>query len=162
VSTSDALWWRGGEPREPGPSVVVDLDGTLSDATGRLHHLERRPKDWDGFFAAAADDPLIDQIARLVELLDRGLLVVLLTARPTKTRDLTLLWLERHDVRWDLLVMREAGDFRPAHEVKLDAVRALRGVGFDLRLAVDDDPRNAAMFRTEGIPCIELRSDVVA
>lgn len=155
--STDALWWRDG-PRPPGPAVLVDLDGTLSDATGRQHHLERRPKDWDSFFAACGDDPLIDQIARLVELLDRDLLVVLLTARPTKTREATLAWLERHAVRWDLLVMREPGDYGPSHEAKREAVRALRGVGFDLRLAVDDDPRNASMFRTEGIPCLELES----
>lgn len=161
MTASDALWWRDGA-RAPGPAVVVDLDGTLSDATGRQHHLERRPKDWDGFFAASGDDPLIDQIARLVELLDRDLLVVLLTARPTRVRATTLEWLGRHAVRWDLLVMRAEGDFRPAHEAKLDAVRALRGVGFDLRLAVDDDPRNAAMFRREGIPCVELHSGYYA
>ena len=153
-----SIFWRGGEPREPGPAVVVDLDGTLADAAGRQHHLERRPKDWDAFFAAAGDDPLIDQIARLLELLDPALLVVLLSARPTKVRDTTLVWLERHRVRWDLLVLRDARDFRPSHEAKLDAVQALRGVGFDLRLALDDDPRNASMFRTNGIPCVELHS----
>jgi hypothetical protein len=153
-----SLTFRDGEAREPGPAVVVDLDGTLSDAAGRQHHLERRPKDWDGFFAACGEDPLIDQVARLVELLDPGLVVVLLTARPTKVRPATLEWLARHGVRWDLLVMREAQDFRPSHEAKLDAVRALRGVGFDLRLAVDDDPRNAAMFRAVGFPCVELNS----
>jgi hypothetical protein len=130
----------------------------LSDAAGRQHFLERRPKDWDGFFAAAGNDPLIDQVARLVELLDPALLVVLLTARPARVRSATLDWLARHGVRWDLLVMREDGDFRPSHEAKLDAVRALLGVGFDLRLAVDDDPRNAAMFRAEGVPCLELHS----
>jgi len=136
----------------------VDLDGTLSDAAGRQHHLERRPKDWDGFFAACGEDPLIDQIARLVDLLDRDLLVVLLTARPTKVQPPTVEWLDRHGVRWDLLLMREPDDFRPSHAAKLDAVRALRGVGFDLRLAIDDDPRNVAMFRDEGIPCVELHS----
>jgi len=130
----------------------------LSDAAGRQHFLERRPKDWDGFFAAAGNDPLIDQVARLVELLDPAVLVVLLTARPARVRPATLDWLARHGVRWDLLVMREDGDFRPSHEAKLDAVRALLGVGFDLRLAVDDDPRNAAMFRAEGVPCLELHS----
>lgn len=152
-----ALTWRGDEPREPGPAVLVDLDGTLSDVSARLHHVERAPKDWDAFFAACGDDPLVDQIARLVELLDRDLLVVLLTARPTRTRAATLDWLARHGVRWDLLVMREERDFRSYPTAKLDAVRALRAVGFDLRLAIDDDSRNVAMFRAEGIPSIELQ-----
>jgi hypothetical protein len=154
---TETLTWRDG-PVEPGPAVVVDLDGTLSDAAGRQHHLEKRPKDWDSFFAASGEDPLVEQIARLVELLDRDLLVVLLTARPTKVRAVTVDWLGRHGVRWDLLVMRADGDFRPSQQAKREAVRALKSVGFDLRLAVDDDPRVAKMFRAEGVPCLELHS----
>ena len=151
---SDTFAWRDG-PVEPGPAILVDLDGTLSDVAGRLHHIERTPKDWDAFFAACVNDPLIDQIARLLELLDPALVVVLLTARPTNTRKDTVQWLRRHGVRWDL-VMRADRDFRPSPEAKLEAVHALRAVGFDLRLALDDDARNAAMFRSEGIPCVEL------
>jgi hypothetical protein len=155
---SDAvLAWRDG-PREPGPAVVVDLDGTLSDASGRQHHLERQPKDWDGFFDAVGGDPVIAHVARLVECLDESLLVVLLTARPLRVRDKTVAWLAAGDLRWDLLVMRDDRDFRASPDAKRDAVHALRQVGFDLRLAVDDDPRNAAMFEAEGIPCLYVHS----
>ena len=54
--------------------------------------------------------------------------------------------------------MRDDRDFRSSPEAKRDAVGALRGVGFDLRLAIDDDPRNAAMFEKEGIPCLYVHS----
>jgi hypothetical protein len=151
------LAWRDG-PREPGPAVVVDLDGTLSDASGRQHHLDARPKDWDGFFDAVEGDPVIAHVARLVECLDESLLVVLLTARPVRVREKTVRWLTVGDLRWDLLVMREDRDFRASPDAKRDAVHALRTVGFDLRLAVDDDPRNAAMFEAEGIPCLYVHS----
>ena len=30
--------------------------------------------------------------------------------------------------------------------------------GFDLRLAFEDDPRNVAMFRAEGIACVYIHS----
>lgn len=142
----------------PGPCVVVDLDGTLSDASGRQHFLDRRPKDWKGFFAAVGDDPVLAHAARLLECLDPALQVLLLTARPVTTREATLAWLARFAVRWDLLVMREENDFRPSPDAKRDAVRALAGVGFDIRLAVDDDPRNVAMFEAEGIPALYLAS----
>ncbi len=157
ASSADLLAWRDG-PRPPGPTVVVDIDGTLSDAAGRQHFLERSPKDWTGFFAAAGNDPLIEPIARLLDALDDELVIVLLTARPVSVRDATVAWLARHHVRWDLLVMRAEGDYRSSPDAKLDAVRALCGAGFELRLALDDDPRNAVMFTSEGIPCVELHS----
>ena len=151
------LIWRD-EPRLPGPTVVVDIDGTLSDGTARQHYLQQQPRDWDGFFAAASGDTLIEPIARLLDALDRDLIVVLLTARPARIQDATVAWLGQHAVRWDLLIMRVERDFRPSPEAKLEAVRALQGAGFDVRLALDDDPRNVAMFTAEGIPCVELHS----
>lgn len=46
------------------PYAVLDIDATLSDVRHRLHHLRRRPKNWDGFFAAAgADGPLPEGLA---------------------------------------------------------------------------------------------------
>lgn len=136
----------------------MDLDGTLSDAAGRQHFLERPRPDWQGFFDACGDDPVIDEIARLLELLDRDLTVVLLTARPVRIRDITLAWLARYELRWDLLVMRPARDFRSSSEAKRIAVQQLREHGLDLRLAFDDDPRNVQMFHSENIPCIYLHS----
>ena len=154
---TDTFTWRD-RPVPPGPAVIVDLDGTLSDAAGRQHFLDRRPKDWRGFFAACGDDPVLTQVARLVECLDPELAVVVLTARPTWVQEATVAWLERFTIRWDLLVMREEGDYRPSPDAKREAVRALQGVGFELRLAVDDDPRNAQMFEKEGIPCLYVHS----
>ena len=38
------------------------------------------------------------------------------------------------------------------------AVTELRRDGFDLRLAMEDDPANHAMFVEEGIPCVYIHS----
>lgn len=157
TETPDTWRWRT-EPVRGGPTVIVDLDGTLSDAAGRQHFLERPRRDWERFFDACGDDPVIDEIARLLELLDRDLTVVLLTARPVRIRDITLAWLARYELRWDLLVMHPAQDFRSSPDAKRIAVRQLRDHGLDLRLAFDDDPRNVEMFHAEGIPCVYLHS----
>jgi hypothetical protein len=154
---TDTFRWRDG-PVAPGPAVVVDLDGTLSDAAGRQHFLDRRPKDWHGFFAACGDDPVLAHVARLLECLDPALAVIVLTARPAWVQEATVAWMERFAIRWDLLVMREEGDYRPSPDAKREAVRAITGVGFELRLAVDDDPRNVQMFEKEGVPCLYLYS----
>ena len=41
------------------PIAVLDIDGVLADVRHRLHHLERQPTSWSGFFAAAVSDPLL-------------------------------------------------------------------------------------------------------
>lgn len=134
------------------------MDGVLSDASGRQHHLDQPRRDWSAFFAAVGDDALIAEVARLLELLDGGLRVVLLTARPMTVQAQTLDWLERHQLRWDLLVMRPARDFGPSSDFKRDVVRSLRSQGFDLCLAFEDDRRNVDMFHAEGVPCLYLHS----
>jgi hypothetical protein len=135
------------------------MDGVLSDAANRQHYLEDPlGRDWHAFFDACGDDPLVDEVARLIELLDDDLRLVLLTARPLRVRPQTLAWLERYRLRWDLLVMRDAGDFSPSAEFKRDTVDELRRYGLDLRLAFEDDRRNVDMFHSEGVPCIYIHS----
>jgi beta-phosphoglucomutase-like phosphatase (HAD superfamily) len=152
-----SLWtWRG----EPGTgrAVVFDLDGVLSDAAERQHYLRGPRPDWEAFFAASADDPLVDEVAALLGLLAPCLKIVLLSARPARTRDQTLRWLARHELRWDLLVMRKQGDHQPARAFKQQAVRALRDHGLVIALCVEDDLRNVEMFREEGIPALYIHS----
>ncbi len=149
--------WRDGSV-VPAEAVVFDVDGVLSDAVGRQHFIERGRRDWDRFFDACGDDPVIEELARLLELLDRRLHVVLLTGRPIRVQPQTLAWLERYELRWDLLVMRARGDYSQVTWFKRDAVCDLRAYGFDLRLAFEDDPSNFAMFHAEGIPCVYIHS----
>ena len=67
-------------------------------------------------------------------------------------------WLDRYDLRWDLLVMRARGDYSQVTWYKRDSVDELRHFGFDLRLAFEDDPNNFAMFHAMGIPCVYIHS----
>jgi hypothetical protein len=137
---------------------VFDIDGVLANGDHRQHHLEAASKDWGAFFAAMAEDTLVEEVARLTELLDPALCHVLLTARPENTKALTLEWLEQFELSWDLLVMRRDRDFQPSPESKRANVAELRTYGFDIRLAFDDDRRNVDMFHSEGIPCIYIHS----
>ncbi len=149
--------WRAA-PRAPGRAVVFDIDGVLSDATSRQHFIERGRRGWTAFFEACGDDPVIEEVARLLELMDGSLVVVLLTGRPLRVRPQTLAWLGRYGVRWDLLVMRDGGDYAQVSDFKRRAVAALRAYGLELRLTLEDDPANHAMFVDEGVPCVYIHS----
>jgi hypothetical protein len=158
TTTAPRHWtWREGAV-EAGPAAIVDLDGVLSDAASRQHYLEWPRRDWDGFFEACGDDPVIEEVKVLLDLLRPDLRILLLTARPERVHQLTEAWLRRYRIRWDLLVMRPWGDYEYARDFKQASVSDLRRYGFDLRIAIEDDRRNVEMFRTEGVPCIYFHS----
>ncbi len=158
MSGSHDNWqWRDGEV-EPGAAIVFDMDGVLSDASTRQHYLDRPFRDWEAFFQACGDDEVIAEVARLLEVIENDLHIVLLTARPIRVQPQTLAWLDRYQLRWDLLVMRDFGDYSESQEFKRYSVRQLRAHGLDLRLAFEDDRRNYEMFHAEGIPCVYIHS----
>jgi len=147
--------WRAGE-LTPGRAVIFDIDGVLADAAGRQHFLDWG--DWKSFFEACGEDPVIEEIDRLLDLLASDLQVVLLTGRPHRVLPHTVAWLERYNVRWDLLIMREFGDYSGVDDFKRGALRDLLAHGFDVQLALDDDPKNHAMYVQERVPCIYIHS----
>jgi phosphoglycolate phosphatase-like HAD superfamily hydrolase len=152
-------WRWHADPLRAGGAVVFDIDGVLSDAASRQHYIDGPGfRDWDAFFDACGDDPLIEEVASLLHLLDAGLQVILLTGRPIRVQTETVAWLKRYELRWDLLIMRDFGDYSAAREFKRWTVSDLRRYGFDLRLAFEDDRRNLEMFRAEGIPCVYIHS----
>lgn len=134
---------------EQRPLAVVDIDGVVADVRHRLHHLDRRPKDWDRFFADAADDPLLGEGAAVVDRLDADHEVVFLTGRPERCRADTEAWLEANGLGGHLLVMRPPGTFRPAAEVKV-ALLAELAAGREVGIVVDDDPSVVAAMRAAG------------
>ena len=155
---ADNWQWREG-PLTPGRAVVFDMDGVLSDAATRQHYIEGPGRrNWDAFFAACGEDRLIEDVAQLLHLLDESLQIILLTGRPLRVQPQTLAWLDRYKLRWDLLIMRDYGDYMAAREFKQWTVDDLRRYGFELALAFEDDRRNLEMFRAEGVPCVYIHS----
>ena len=131
------------------PLAIVDLDGVVADVRHRLHHIRGRRKDWDAFFAAAARDDVHPEGAAVVATLAASHEVVFVTGRPAHLRGVTEGWLLEHGLDGHRLVMRPAGDRRPAAVVKVELVAALaadRAIG----IVVDDDPVVLAAMRRAG------------
>ena len=135
------------------PLAIVDLDGVVADVRHRLHHIERRPKDWDGFFDAARDDPPHPEGLAVVRRLEQDHEVVYLTGRPERCRDDTLQWLDHHGIGGRELLMRSGRDRRPAAQVKVEVLRR-RADGRTVGIVVDDDDRVVAAMRKAGFPVL--------
>ncbi|MEV7405744.1 hypothetical protein AB0N93_35810 [Streptomyces sp. NPDC091267] len=120
------------------PLAVFDLDGTLADTAHRQHFLEGPRRDWAGFFAAALDDPPLDEGVRLALSTAAECEVTYLTGRPERCRKDTLAWLARHELPEGCLRMRRNDDRRPARHTKLEILKRL-GREREVRMLVDDD-----------------------
>ena len=129
--------------------AVVDIDGVLADVRHRLHHLERRPKDWRGFFAAAPQDPLLEVGRATVTELAQVCDVVYLSGRPEHCRRDTEAWFARHALPPGELLLRPRGDSRPAKDVKVEVLRRLRQRA-PVTVVVDDDPAVLEAVRGAG------------
>ncbi|MER5308452.1 hypothetical protein ABT034_11765 [Streptomyces sp. NPDC002773] len=131
------------------PLAVFDLDNTLAATAHRQHFLERRPKDWDAFFAAAPDDPPLDAGIALCREAAEECDIVYLTGRPERCRRDTLDWLAAHALPEGPLHMRRHRDFRPARVTKVEILRRL-GADRPIRMLVDDDPLVCDAAETAG------------
>ena len=133
------------------PLAFVDIDGVLADVRHRLHFIERRPRDWDGFFAAAVDDPAHPEGIALVETLQADHEIVFLTGRPHRLAADTERWLAQHGVAGHRLVMRPERDRRPAASVKLELLKQLAGRR-QVAVVIDDDADVIRTMRNAGYP----------
>ena len=134
--------------------VIFDIDGTLADISGRVHHVRKRPKDWDSFFRGMAQDKAITSMVRLCDILySAGLRVVLCSGRNESHRQQTVGWLARQGVPYHELRLRRDGDFRSDTVAKREMLR-----GIDKRrvlFVVEDRSRVVEMWRSEGLVCLQ-------
>jgi hypothetical protein len=131
--------------------AVFDVDGVVADVRHRLHHLNRRPKDWGRFFAGAARDPAIVEGVSLAKEYATDHVLVWLTGRPEYLREITATWLGRQGLPNELLFMRPNSDHRPAREFKSEQLRRLSKES-PIDVVVDDDPLVVARLEHDGWP----------
>ena len=129
--------------------AVVDVDGVVADVRHRLHHVAARPKDWRAFFAAAPDDPLLEEGARVARALAQVHDVAYLSGRPERLRRVTQDWFARHDLPEGELLLRPYDDYRPSSVYKVDALRRFAR-DRSIAVLVDDDPLVCEAARAAG------------
>lgn len=117
---------------------MFDIDNTLADTAHRQRFLERRPRDWDAFFAAAPHDPPLAEGIALAVATAEECEIVYLTGRPERCRRDTLEWLAAQGLPEGRVHMRRNADRRPARHTKLEVLRGL-AERREVRVLVDDD-----------------------
>lgn len=147
--------------------VIWDLDSTLADTRHRRDFMPPRESwsdnlAWQGYSMQCAEDAAIEGTHNLFAMLrEVGYIPVILTGRLACAEGRTKYWLKRHGLAPAHLIMRPdvASDLRP-EEWKRETVARMLSQGFRVRLAIDDHPGTAAMFKQLGIPTLVVRPPV--
>ena len=134
--------------------VIFDIDGTLADISERVHHVRKKPKNWNAFNAGIAQDKAIHSMVRLCNILyAAGIHIVLCSGRNEKNRPETIEWLGRQGVNYHELLLRKDEDFRSDAVVKREILQ-----GMDksrILFVVEDRSRVVEMWRSEGLTCLQ-------
>ena len=136
--------------------VIFDMDGTLADCSHRLHHVQQKPKNWDGFYSAMADDvenPPVMFLAR--KLAQSRIPIVVVSTRPKKYYYVTLRWLEAHGIVPLTMYLRDNDDHRKDSIVKKEMLHNLMATGIQPLFVVDDRSSAVEMWRSEGLCCLQ-------
>ena len=130
-------------------AIMFDLDGTLADTTDPdAHHKENH----DGFRShARSADAIPEMVEKVRRAKEKGMDVVILTARSAHYRKDTKSWLNEHGIPHDALFMRPIDDGRKDKVVKKDLLDNEVLPNFKVKKAYDDKKKNVKMFRSEGI-----------
>lgn len=137
--------------------VVFDLDGTLANIDHRLHHIYKKPKDWDSFFKDIHLDLPKKPIVDLCQALRTGGHVIyIFSGRSDICKAETVNWLLDNGIDYDMLMMRKAGDRRDDVEVKKDMLNILRAIeNTEPDLVIEDRQRVVDFWRSEGLTCLQ-------
>jgi uncharacterized HAD superfamily protein len=149
--------------------IISDIDGTLTDQSHRLHLLgpetgechNRKDAQWEEFNQAAKLDPAKQNIIDLLWMVHQcQCKIALITGRFSKYRELTISWLFRKDVPYDLLLMRNEGDMRSDVDVKVDLLfkfkRSNHIVNSDILFVLEDRDKLVGMWRRLNLTCLQV------
>lgn len=138
------------------PAIIVDFDGTLSNTKHREHFVLAKPKKWRDFFEAADKDPLQDWCREVITKFKAdGFSIILVTGRPEWMRELSLTWLEKFQVPFDKLLMRQNEDHRDDPIIKWEIYEQFILLEYSVLFVLEDRDRVVKMWREKGLTCLQ-------
>lgn len=135
------------------PCIIVDLEGTLTDCSHRIHHYNN--KEYDAWNEKFSLDPVNDRgfeaIQTELEVSEPPVLVIC-TAKDLMYRGDVLAWLEKNIYFGFVRIMyRRTGDERPSVEVKEEQLKKVQEEGYEVLRAYDDRLIMRVMYNRQGI-----------
>ena len=143
----------GHEPAQRTAAILCDIDGTLAIRGARdVYDVHR-----------CCEDVVREAVLRLLHRYDNfrhtayEVVIILISGRDERWRKPTTEWLVAHDIPYDALLLRRAGDMRKDAIVKREIYERDIEPHYDVEVVIDDRDAVVAMWRHElGLPCFQV------
>ncbi len=139
-------------------AIWVDCDGTLASCELRRFHITEH-NDWKSFFEGIPDDTIYEHTEAVVRAMHAaGYAIVIVTARPDEStyKQMTIDWLDRHNIPYSAIYMRRGGDYRKDSIVKIELLQQIMDDGWDIKFALDDRTQVVSALREYGMPVMQV------
>lgn len=139
--------YRTQDPSLP-KAIICDLDGTLCLINGR-----------SPFDASTCDQDLPNiPVVKIVKNYHQlGYKIILASGREDIYREQTLRWLQEHEVAFELLIMRPAGDFRKDAVIKKEIFMQHIEGKYYVEFVLDDRNQVVDLWRNDlQLPCFQV------
>lgn len=135
------------KPKEGIPyAIVCDIDGTLAHMNGRS------PYDWK----RVGEDLLDEEVYGILRRYNSSVEIILLSGRDGSCEKETKEWLNKHQVPFGLLYMRDAGDQRKDNIVKYELFKKYIEGNWNILFVLDDRNQVVKMWRQIGLKCFQV------
>ena len=146
--------------------IIFDLDGTLADIENRrkLSVKANGKMDWDIFFSSRlveTDEPKESVIEMARVLSNAGHKIAILSGRSKATKQVTMDWLDKHEVPFDVLKLRPTSHpwkFMPDDKLKQGWLDDLwpDDKKDNIVCVFDDRDKVFQMWRENGLNCFQV------
>jgi len=141
--------WKVPKDKNKRSAYIFDLDGTLAINVSGM--------DWYHPDRSMLDDKTQQAVRITLNALTRaGHHIILLTARDTKYKKVTLEWLDKECIHYDHLYMRPANNRLPDAEFKEDIYKKRISPYYNVYAIFEDNPSVVEMWRRIGLTCFQM------
>ena len=133
-------------------AIIVDIDGTLTHI-----NTKRSPFAWN----LVGNDEPNPVVVDLVRRYSGDHCIVILTGREALAKDQTELWLKKHDIPFDILIMREISDNRRGDIVKEELFWSKIANSFNVVFAIEDTPKVVRMWQSINVPVFAIGNQYI-
>jgi hypothetical protein len=132
---------------------IFDIDDTISCSSAR-HHLVGSE---EYFNLSINDEPIGSVVEILRSLYNYGNTIILCTGRLEQYRELTVAWLNKHNIPYDALFMHNPVGIKLRNaEAKRIMVEEIIKAGYSPVAVFEDNPLSVAMWKEHGLTVFQV------